>query len=219
MFKHKPLKGIFFDFDGTLANSIGVMAKAYEMFLVECKRRPTQNEFEKLNGPPLSIVVKELKSTHGLPHEDSALLKRYNEIIDELYTNVQLNDGASELIEAATKSACLLGIVTSNSKQRVNNWLASLNLMNKFDFIVSGEDVVVGKPSPEPYLLALEMAKLSADQVIAIEDSSQGANSALMANIETFFLSNKASKNLQARENLSYISSLNDLSDILFIKN
>ena len=218
MKEESAIKGIFFDFDGTLANCIDVMSKAYESFLYEYKIQPSQEEFKSLNGPPLSIVVNKLKKAHKLPHSDEFLLNRYNEIIDNLYVDVSLNDGAFELIGSAIENSILLAIVTSNSKKRVNNWLLKSNLINKFNFIVSGEDVSLGKPHPEPYLLALALAKLSHNQVVAIEDSEQGANSAFTAGIKTYLLTSGKNMNQHNEGNIHHINSLSSLNDILFNK-
>jgi HAD superfamily hydrolase (TIGR01509 family) len=218
MIKGMALKGVFFDFDGTLANSIDVMSKAYEMFLFEHSLQPSQSEFKKLNGPPLRVVVNQLKNKYKLPHKTEFLLNQYNEIIDKLYVDVSLNHGAYELIESAIENSCLLAIVTSNSKQRVNNWLSKLNLISKFNFVISGEDVALGKPHPEPYLLALQLAKVSHNQVVAVEDSLQGANSAIKANIKTYLLSNEISKGRYIEESFYSINSLLMLNGILFNK-
>ena len=210
------LKGIFFDFDGTLVNSIDLMYEAYESFLEEHKLKPSKDEFDNLNGPPLSIVVSKIKINHRLPHSDEFLLNRYNEIIDNLYLNATLNNGADELINSAFDRSIALAIVTSNSKQRVQNWLTKTNLTNKFSFIISGEDVLLGKPHPEPYLLALLKANLSYSQVIAVEDSEQGAKSALTARIKTYMLNNNLEIKCPLESNISHIKSLSSLNEILF---
>ena len=210
------LKGIFFDFDGTLVNSINLMYEAYESFLEEHKSKPSKNEFDNLNGPPLSIVVRKLKINHMLQHSDEFLLNRYNEIVDKFYVNATLNNGADELINSAFERSIVLAIVTSNSKQRVQNFLTKTNLTNKFSFIITGEDVILGKPHPEPYLLALLKANLSYSEVIAIEDSEQGANSALSARIKTYMLDNNIEIKYPIKTNISHIKSLSSLNKILF---
>lgn len=53
-----------------------------------------------------------------------------------------------------------------------------------FDFIISAEDTPRHKPFPDPYLLALEKAGAAAKNVIALEDSPSGIESAGKAGIE-----------------------------------
>lgn len=217
MFDQKSLKALFFDLDGTLANSLGVMFLAYEKFLAAYCIQSSKEEFEKLNGPTLPYIVAYLKKKYSLKPGVDSLLIQYNQIIDELYLEVGLNDGAGLLIEAALKNHFKLAIVTSNSKTRTNQWLVKLGLAQKFSFIVTGDDVSLGKPSPEPYLLALETSQVKAHQALAIEDSVQGADSAIKAGMTTFLLSKKHSKQQPYRNNSFYLSSLLDLHEILFL--
>jgi beta-phosphoglucomutase-like phosphatase (HAD superfamily) len=56
--------------------------------------------------------------------------------------------------------------------------LGSIGLADAFDVIVSGDDVVRGKPEPEIYLLAAERLGVAAERCVAIEDSPHGVQSA-----------------------------------------
>ena len=65
------------------------------------------------------------------------------------------------------------------------------------DLMVCGEDVTNGKPDPEAYLVALERAGCEAQEALAIEDSPQGAKSALAAGIVTIGLAGLADQAAQ----------------------
>jgi len=52
--------------------------------------------------------------------------------------------------------------------------------------LVCGDEVPRGKPWPDPYLAALRQGGVSAGDAVAVEDSAQGAQSALAAGIATF---------------------------------
>jgi HAD superfamily hydrolase (TIGR01509 family) len=47
-----------------------------------------------------------------------------------------------------------------------------------FDVVVAGDDVVLGKPNPEPYLKAADLLGVDPKQCIALEDSKTGLASA-----------------------------------------
>jgi len=63
-----------------------------------------------------------------------------------------------------------------------------VNLSHMIDFIVSGDDVTRGKPDPEPYLIALKQTSRNSTEIVVIEDSPQGASSAVSAGLRTFVL-------------------------------
>ncbi|MFC1680855.1 HAD family hydrolase [Pseudomonadota bacterium] len=179
---------LLMDLDGTLANSMTVMRDAYEQFAARFGFQPTALEFDALNGPPLSQVVEELRRSHNIEEYTSRLIDWYSQMIEQLYGDVMPNDGAIDLVDAALRHACDVGVVTSNSRSRLEKWLDRCGIRNCFRITVTGDDVGRGKPHPEPYLAALELAGVRAIDAVAVEDSAQGVLSARSAKLKTFFL-------------------------------
>jgi len=171
--------------DGTLADNMEIMFSVYQEFLRGFYLSPTPEEFALLNGPPLPQVVSVLKERHGLGGSLEGLVKTYQEILDASYMRAKPSPGASEILEAAKRSGMFIAIVTSSSYQRTLAWLDRNGLESVIDLIVSGGDCE-GKPSPEPYKMALAKLRCSAEQSIAVEDSLQGIQSALSAQLRTF---------------------------------
>jgi len=187
----KKLKGIFFDFDGTLVDSLDLMFNAYEQFLTNFNLKPSFDEFTDFNGPPIKKVIELIKEKYHLKNDIDYLVSMYDEIIDDLYLNAQPNIDSLDFIDYAYSKSLLIAIVSSNSKKRINNWLSKFNIYDKISFTVSSDDVKYGKPNSEPYLNALKLSKFNSNEVIAIEDSVQGAISASNAQIRTFILSGR----------------------------
>ena len=143
------------------------------------------------------------------------LLHQYNEIIDQLYATVSIQKGGVELLEAAKQQSYILSIVSSNSEERVIKWLGQVGIKHYFNVIVTGDYMTYGKPHPEPYLQALILSGLQPVEAIAVEDSVQGACSALSAKIKTYFLCYQK-KGLDSRINqVIPIASLIELKEIL----
>jgi len=182
----KSSQGLFLDLDGTLADSLGVMRRVYSRFLARWSCPATDDEFDSLNGPPLPEVVRRLKQIHSLKEGDEDLLAIYRNLIVNGYDDVAPTSGAVALVEAAQQASWVVGVVTSNSKALTRRWLERANLFHLVDVLVCGDDVKVGKPEPEPYLLALQRGGCSANSSLAVEDSPQGAVSAIRAGVTTF---------------------------------
>jgi len=181
-------KAILIDLDGTLADSMAVMRVSYQKFLERFQAKTTDEEFAALNGPPLVEVVRRLKITHSLEGDIETLLATYFDIIDLAYSRVAPSPGADALLARAKENHCSVGIVTSNSLKRTQMWLDAMNFSHLISFIVSGEDVLRGKPNPEPYLQGIKKAECHSSSIIAVEDSTQGARSAVDAGLRTFLL-------------------------------
>lgn len=164
------------------------MREAYQRFLNDFQICGTDNEFSSLNGPPLVEVVRRLMLAHSLPYDADTLATKYFGIIDQLYSGVSPAHGARQLLLTAKSQGCLVSVVTSNSANRTSTWLTRVGLAQFVDFIISGEQVKYGKPDPEPYLLASRKVGYPVDRIIAIEDSIQGATSAIGAGLYTYLL-------------------------------
>ena len=185
-------RAIFFDLDGTLADSLAVMRHAYSRFLGSFHVQGTDDEFASLNGPPLAEIVRRLAAAHGIAGDPEELETRYGEIIDEAYEFVAPAPGAAQCLEKAKELGCVVGIVTSNSNLRTRRWLDSAGFSRWVDVVVSGDDVRHGKPDPEGYVLATRRAGCPPSRILAIEDSRQGARAALAAGLKTFRLAESA---------------------------
>lgn len=216
VYSGKFMKGIFFDFDGTLVQSLESMFNIYSLFLSRRNIQASIIEFEKLNGPPLIEVVRCLKEWHHLPESNQSLLAEYNLLIDEVYINSPPSVGGVNLIHEAVKHSYHLVIVTSNKRSRVEAWLDFNDLQDSFDLIVDGDDVNIGKPHPEPYLIALKKSRLCPSDVVAVEDSIQGATSALQAGLITYLLTDTLDLQQETKDGFKYIRSLSELTVSLF---
>ena len=182
------IRCLLLDLDGTLADSLGVMRRAYERFLSDLDRIPDDAEFLALNGPPLAEVVRRLALTHAIPGAQADLLSRYEATIDGLYRTVPPSPGGPALLTSAKASGVTVGIVTSNSRRRTIDWLKATGLAALVNFVVGGEEAGRGKPFPDPYLAALERGGCGAEDAVAIEDSPQGVAAASGAGIPTLQL-------------------------------
>jgi HAD superfamily hydrolase (TIGR01509 family) len=179
-------RAILLDLDGTLADSLPVLRLAYRRFLEQFGAAASNGEFESINGPPLAEIVRTLKAAHGLEEDEKVLLDSYLDGIERIYANVAPSPGAGCLLQKARANGCTIGIVTSNSAKRAWAWLEAVNYRQFVDFIVSGDQVTRGKPDPEPYRLASERASHPPSTIVAVEDSIQGARSAVGAGLKTY---------------------------------
>lgn len=208
-------KTILFDLDGTLADSLSVMRLSYCAFLRQFNCNPTDEEFDSLNGPPLQKIIKRLKYTHSLNESEDVLLKNYFGIIDHAYFSVKPCNGAISILQKAKENHCTVGVVTSNSTKRTQMWLATVGLYNMINFIVSGDDVEQGKPHPEPYIIASKKTSYKLDQIVAIEDSLQGAQSAIGAGLKTLVIGVETTE-YSWPQGVEIVSSLFDAAEKIF---
>ncbi|MGI5500499.1 HAD family hydrolase [Lentzea sp. CA-135723] len=96
-------------------------------------------------------------------------------------TNLQGYEVAVALVRTLRSTGHALALVTSSSRGEVELALKHLELNEAFDVIVTSEDVVEGKPSPEPFLLAADLLGRPPRECVVIEDSPSGVAAARAA--------------------------------------
>lgn len=117
------------------------------------------------------------------------LLDRKRAIFLELLERcgIEAPAGRAEFIELCRANR-RLALVSSSSRRSVDAVLKASGLEGIFDFCVTGDDIKQPKPSPEPYLRALDIAGAFPDEALAIEDSPNGIASAKAAGLSVLVL-------------------------------
>jgi beta-phosphoglucomutase-like phosphatase (HAD superfamily) len=77
--------------------------------------------------------------------------------------------------------------------------------------VVGGDNVVLGKPEPEPYRIALARSGCARELSIAVEDSPVGAKSALAAGIRPYAVTPDHTAAAEWPEGVRLIETLDEL--------
>jgi HAD superfamily hydrolase (TIGR01509 family) len=94
--------------------------------------------------------------------------------------------GVLRLMDEAAAAGMRQGIATTTSRTNVDALLGGWfgrTWRDRYAAVVCGEDVAIKKPDPEVYRRTLEQLGLSADRVLAFEDSGPGLRSASAAGL------------------------------------
>ncbi len=193
----KKIDWVFFDFDGTLVNSLGVMLKSYHEFLNSFGLSGSSSEFETLNGPSLPEIVDILKKKYELKHDPEILLSKYEEIMLDNFDLIKPIDGRTDLLEFLKNNEYSIALITSAKEKLVGKFLKKYNWNKFFDIIITSEFISKSKPDPEIYKIGLEKAKTNPHQVLVFEDSQKGIESAKNAGLHCIDTKNKTSMELK----------------------
>ena len=105
-----------------------------------------------------------------------------------LGAGLPLKSGAVELLDALQAAECPMAIVTSSSLRTADTHLQLAGIRHRFETILTRDDVVRGKPSPDLYLLAASRFGLKPEVCVAVEDSNHGVAAALAAGAITIMV-------------------------------
>ena len=83
-------------------------------------------------------------------------------------------EGLMELLDYLDSNNISYAIASSSGRDRINYLLEKEGILERFNVIVSGEDVKRSKPAPDIFLRALEIIGCSKDEALILEDSENG---------------------------------------------
>lgn len=177
------LKGLVFDVDGVLMDSMPYHADAWVKAFGEVGIHITNMDIYEIEGSNHKGVVDIIFHKAGMEPSSSdyeAFLKKKREYFLQNNRVEPFKDMPTCL--QALKGKYKLAVASGADRTIVNS------LMDKFypgifEVIVSGEDVTRGKPDPEPYLTAAGKLGLKPAACMVIENAPLGIQSAKKAGI------------------------------------
>lgn len=212
----EKIEWVFFDLDGTLANSISSLFKVYMDFLQEFGIPADENDLSQLNGLSLTEIILFLKSKYNINKSSEDLLNLYKLKLVQIYEKeVMPMEGAGEVLQHLHR-LFKIQLVTSGGKTEVMPFVNRHGWANFIDSYVFGDEVSCGKPNPEIYKLAISKTCCSSKAIITIEDSPNGVKASNEAGLITIGFSNTIlPKKLIEAGAVSVIKNLFDLIPIL----
>lgn len=209
----KKLKWIFFDLDGTLADSIPALYQAHQDFLATFGIASDKAEFEHLNGPSLSEIIQFLKVKYQLTTDEEQLVALYRQGTRRAYMQwVKPFCDVEMVLKELKKREYQLALVTSGEHDIVMEFINQNNFGSYFQQYVFGTEVAKAKPDPAIYTVALKKTQAAPDAVMVVEDSYHGVQAAKATGVFVVGLVDNQTKSdlLQAGADAT-ISALKDI--------
>jgi len=186
--------GLFLDFDGLICDTERAARRSWDDAYRELGLVFPASVWEQMAGRPDGerVALSDLSRRLGGPVTD-AVRSRRRLRKQELSAAEPLRPGVAALITGAARRGLALAVVSSSPRSWVEGHLLRLGVLDRFPVIVCGDEVVRRKPAPDLYYLALRRTGLTADRVIAFEDSAPGVQAAQAAGLPCIAIPNGAS--------------------------
>ena len=177
------LKGIVFDLDGVIVDSHPVHKQAWREFLASVGKTVSEEDLAFiLEGRTRREIL-----IHFLGRLTDSEIQHYGNKKDEFFRQASADlkpvSGSVDFIRSVKGAALSLAVATSASRRRAKWTLEQLELAALFGVVVSGDDVVLGKPNPAIYEIAAQRLSLPPNCLLAVEDSVSGVRSAVSAGL------------------------------------
>lgn len=175
------IKLVVTDFDGTLVDTFAANLAAYQEAFKQCGLVLDQNIYKRCFGYRFECFIQEV----GIA--DSEMASRIRQKKASLYPAyfnlLKVNLPLLNFLKVFRLSGGKTAIASTARRENLMNVLRYLGLCQEFDYILTGESVAEGKPSPEIYQKVLEHFSLPPSEALVFEDSNIGMKASQRAGI------------------------------------
>jgi beta-phosphoglucomutase len=183
------MKGVIFDLDGVLVDSMPDHYKAWKMAFKEVTDIDVDERMiyllEGMRGNDLVKKIFEQKNydNHSIAKK---VIERKNKIFNDILTP-RAFDGVKELIEHLK---CTKAVVSGSAKNDVEVLIDRTFGKNNFDVIITADDIDRGKPDPIAFITALNRMKIDTANAIVVENAPLGVEAANKAGLQCIIVLN-----------------------------
>jgi HAD superfamily hydrolase (TIGR01509 family) len=206
---------VIFDMDGVIVDTEPVHHYAYFQHFKQLNIEVSDELYRTFTGNSTRNVFQKIKAQFNLKNdvEDLILTKRslFNDAFDTK-EDLYLIDGVEDLIKDLHVNGIQLIVASSASKVTIDRVFNRFNLNQYFTHKVSGEDFPKSKPHPAIFEHAASLSIAPKENCIVIEDSTNGIEASVAANIYCIGYDSLHSKDQDLSKANSLVKHFKDLN-------
>jgi beta-phosphoglucomutase-like phosphatase (HAD superfamily) len=182
-FAEREPQGIIFDCDGTLADTMPLHWRAWQVIARRHRFNLAEERFYALGGVPSREILRMLSQEQGVPLDPLVVARE-----KELEYLSLISDVAPISCVAAVAhryhGRIPLAVASGGTRGIIEMVLEHLGMRSLFDAIVTSEDVVNHKPAPDIFLEAARRIGVPPHLCRAYEDTDLGMQAIRAAGME-----------------------------------
>lgn len=178
------LKGILFDMDGVLCDSGPFLfAASARMFMERYGVALQTEDVQPYFGRGEVAYLSGAGRAHGIDVQFPQDLERvYEHYFPAIEGAIKPFDGVVDFVTEASRQGMRIAVASSADRRKVLANLSGIGLpADRFDAVVTVEDVRQPKPAPDLFLLAAERIGIPAGHCLVVEDAPSGIRAAKAA--------------------------------------
>lgn len=175
----KNYKGLIFDLDGTLINSMPYHALAWKQVAYEHGFDIDVNDIYAMGGSASRDIAAFYKNKGEPVGDIDEYVKRKIDIFQENIPKIEVFQKIFNELKEAKSLGIRIAIGTGTRTANATRILKEKDLFDYIDALVTADDVTRHKPNPDTFLVAAKRLELEPQDCLVFEDGQLGIKAAL----------------------------------------
>ena len=180
------LRAVVLDLDGLMVNTEELYDEVGEIILQRRGFHFSEQLKRETMGRPDRVSLQIMIDSLGLTATVEQLQAENDELFAELLpVRLRSLPGLDELLTALDVAAIPAAVATSSTRSYAATVLSQVGFERRFQFVLTADDVLEGKPAPEVYLAAARQFGVPPKALMVLEDSENGCRAGVAAGAYT----------------------------------
>lgn len=180
--------GAIFDMDGVLFDTERIYQQTWHELAAERKVELAGGFLQAISGSSGAHMNQVLEEYYHISDGEALAQECMRRVRQKLAVHVPVKEGVHEILAFFKEKGMPIAVASSSLPGQIEANLENAGIRRYFTEIVSGTEVVHGKPAPDIFLLAARRIGCEPQECFVFEDSENGVKAGFAAGCATIMV-------------------------------